>query len=233
MAMLAQQTFDLVLMDVQMPEMDGLTATTKIREAEKHTGVHLPIIAMTAHAMKGDREHCLEAGVDGYVSKPVSAKALRDCISAVVGERGGREVSRVNQIQKAETVSRSEAQWDRFSTLEKLGGDENLLREVIAIFLAETPKKMASLQQALEQGDADSVEKIAHSLKGELGYLAIPEVALKARELEQMGRTRHLKNAAPLFAALSDELSAVLAAMRSALGGDDERTSAAVSGGVS
>jgi two-component system, sensor histidine kinase and response regulator len=230
LAMLAQQTFDLVLMDVQMPEMDGLTATRKIREEEKYSGIHLPIIAMTAHAMKGDRERCPEAGVDDYVSKPVNARTLMDCISAVLSACGGRERNRVRQTDKPETVCGTQAQWDSVRTLEMLGRDENLLREVIAIFLAETPKKMANLRQALEQGDADSVEKIAHSLKGELGYLAIPEVAQKARALEQMGRKSDLQNATTLLTTLNNELSAVLASMRSVKERDDKKTAGAASG---
>jgi two-component system, sensor histidine kinase and response regulator len=232
LALLANQTFDLVLMDVQMPEMDGLTATRNIREGEKRTGAHLPIIAMTAHAMKGDREHCLEAGVDDYVPKPVNARALMDSIAAVMGARGGREVRRVKQIQER-IVSGTQAHWDFHRTLEQLGGDESLLREVIDIFLVETPKKIASLRQALEQEDADCLERTAHSLKGELGYLGLPEVSQKARELEQMGRKRDLQNAATLFAALHEDLSAVLAAMRRAKGGDHERTAPAASGASS
>jgi len=85
LSLLAKQDFELVLMDVQMPEMDGLTATGKIRENEKSTGRHLPIIAMTAHAMKGDRERCMEAGMDGYVSKPISGALLEAAIAEVAG----------------------------------------------------------------------------------------------------------------------------------------------------
>ena len=85
--LLATQPFDLVLMDVQMPEMDGLTAVAKIRESEQSTSFHLPIIAMTAHAMKGDRERCIAAGMDGYVSKPISGQLLEEAIASVIGER--------------------------------------------------------------------------------------------------------------------------------------------------
>ena len=89
--LLATHRFDLVLMDIQMPEMDGLTATRKIRESEKGTRLHMPIVAMTAHAMKGDRERCLAAGMDGYVSKPVSSQELEEAIAGVLLARGDRE----------------------------------------------------------------------------------------------------------------------------------------------
>ncbi len=90
--LLATQPFDLVLMDVQMPGMDRFTATGKIRESEQATPFHLPVIAMTAHAMKGDRERCLAAGMDGYVSKPINGLALQEAMASVLG--GGREDGR-------------------------------------------------------------------------------------------------------------------------------------------
>ena len=83
LSLLASATCDLVFMDVQMPEMDGLTATRKIRENEKQTGTHIPIVAMTAHAMKGDRERCLEAGMDGYITKPVSSREIEETIARI------------------------------------------------------------------------------------------------------------------------------------------------------
>ena len=90
---LEQEHFDLVLMDVQMPEMNGFDTTAAIRNREKHSGQHIPIIAMTAHAMKGDREHCLEVGMDGYVSKPIQSKELSEEISRIVSASvGGREI---------------------------------------------------------------------------------------------------------------------------------------------
>jgi CheY-like chemotaxis protein len=97
---LATQPFDLVLMDVQMPEMDGLTAARKIRESEQSTPFHLPIIAMTAHAMKGDRERCIAAGMDGYVSKPISVPLLEEEIASVMGkDKEAQTVGSTNSLQ--------------------------------------------------------------------------------------------------------------------------------------
>ena len=96
-----QQAFDLILMDVQMPEMDGFEATACIREREKGTGRHIPIIAMTAHAIKGDREHCLEAGMDGYVSKPIEAEQLLREIVDVVPMTAAEVPPPLNQVEPA------------------------------------------------------------------------------------------------------------------------------------
>ena len=95
LTLLATQPFDLVLMDVQMPEMDGLTAVGKIRESEQSTSFHLPVIAMTAHAMKGDRERCIAAGMDGYVSKPISGQVLEEAIASAMGEGDEAAVSQL------------------------------------------------------------------------------------------------------------------------------------------
>ena len=95
LAAIARQQFDLVLMDVQMPEMDGIEATIAIRRQEQTTGAHLPIIAMTAHAMKGDQERCFEAGMDGYVSKPIQTQSLFATIEAVLGAGLGSEAELV------------------------------------------------------------------------------------------------------------------------------------------
>jgi CheY-like chemotaxis protein/HPt (histidine-containing phosphotransfer) domain-containing protein len=215
LSLLAQQTFDLVLMDIQMPEMDGLTATKKIRDGEAHGHSHIPIVALTAHAMKGDREHYLEGGMDGYVSKPINGKQLQEVISSVV-KRGGGAGRRVTlTAPSVHPTPDSTLGWNAESVLERLGGDEKLFSEVIQIFLEETPKNIAQLRQALAQGNSENLERTAHSLKGELGYLGIAGVSQKARELEEMGRRHDLLHAAGVFATFETELSAVLNSMRS------------------
>jgi two-component system, sensor histidine kinase and response regulator len=104
--------------------------------------------------------------------------------------------------------------WDITKALERLGGDEQLLHDVIGIFLEDIPKHMTSLRQAVAQGDAEALAKTAHSLKGELGYVGILELSQKAHELEEMGRKRDLKYAAGAFAVFETEISAVAASMR-------------------
>ena len=221
LTLLTRRRFDLVLMDIQMPEMDGLTATMKIREKEKGTRLHMPIIAMTAHAMKGDRERCIEAGMDGYVSKPISSEELKEAIASALHRRGDAGlVTRVEtkQEEAPPPPQPSVIAWDMGKTLEQLGGDEELFREVVEIFLDDVPKHLTSLRQAIEDGDGEAIERTAHILKGELGYLGISEISRKAREMEALGQKSDLLPAAGLYATLEPELSEVLISMRRMVG---------------
>jgi signal transduction histidine kinase/DNA-binding response OmpR family regulator len=225
-SLLTTHRFDLILMDVQMPEMDGLSATRTIRESERTTRRHLPIIAMTAHAMKGDRERCIEAGMDGYVSKPISSQEVEVAIAGVLGQRSepapvtGLEAKplEVDHEHATPPAAPSRIGWNMGETLERLGGDEKLFHEVIEIFLDDVPKHMASLRRAIAAGDAEAVEGAAHTLKGELGYLGVSEVSQKARELEEFGRNSDLRFAADLYATLASELSELLTSMRGTMG---------------
>lgn len=213
-SLLAIQFFDVVLMDIQMPEMDGLTATGKIREGERQTQLHVPIIAMTAHAMKGDRERCLAAGMDEYISKPITARKLEQVIAEVLRELEGTMISRSARYHKHDTAPDSAITWNAAQTLERLGGDEKLLQDVVEMFLEDGPKQMASLQNAIAEGNAKDIERVSHTLKGELGYLGISAVLQIAGELEEMGRKHKLQHAAKLFARFETEISEVLTSIR-------------------
>jgi signal transduction histidine kinase/CheY-like chemotaxis protein/HPt (histidine-containing phosphotransfer) domain-containing protein len=230
LSFLSKETFDLVLMDIQMPEMDGFTATKKIREGEMQSRSRIPIIAMTAHAMRGDREHCLEGGMDGYVSKPIFAKVLEEVIASVVSRQSdtGRRVT--TQTYTEDGVPDGLIGWDAGRVKERLGGDEKLFLEVIQIFLDETPENLAGLWLAISRGDSETVERTAHSLKGELSYLGIAGVCQKARELEEMGRTHNLKLATEVLTALETEVSGVLNSMRNLNGMNLESQSTAGNG---
>jgi CheY-like chemotaxis protein/HPt (histidine-containing phosphotransfer) domain-containing protein len=210
---IAEHQFDLVLMDVQMPEMDGLTATQHIRASEEFSGRHQPIIAMTARAMRGDREVCLAAGMDGYISKPIA----REEIEAAIQQHTG-------QVHPDSAWSETAAPappsgWDAHKFLEKIGGDESLLQEVTTILLEETPKLLARLRKAVETADAETLETTAHSLKGELSYLGC-SAAEKARELEKMGRERKLDQATEALAAFEKEVRSLMTALRKDVRGE-------------
>jgi two-component system, sensor histidine kinase and response regulator len=217
LSLLATQPFDLVLMDIQMPEMDGLTATRKIRENERSSPYHVPIVAMTAHAMKGDRELCIEAGMDEYVSKPISGLLLSKAIAIALRDPANTQTALLTTAVKELATPAGAVTWDSSKTLEKLGGDETLFHEVIGIFLEEVPQHMASLKQAILRQNAKAVEELSHKLKGELGYLGIAEVSQTVRELEDLGRNSDLAGAAGLYAVFEALLSEVLTAVRESL----------------
>ena len=211
-----QQTFDLVLMDIQMPEMDGIAATKEIRQQEKLSQGHIPIIAMTAHAMKGDRALCLDAGMDGYVSKPISPEEVEAAIfAAILGtpsvNNDASPATRQSKMQQG-----SEVLWDMSATLERLGGDEILLQEVLDIFLDQAPEHLAALRLAVTQGIAETIETAAHSLKGELGYLGIPEISQRASDIEAMGRSKNVRGAASLLSPFEADVKGLLSSVRKA-----------------
>jgi signal transduction histidine kinase/CheY-like chemotaxis protein len=195
LALASREKFDLVFMDVQMPEMDGLAVTRAIRESEKNSAAHLPIFAMTAHAMKGDRERCLEAGMDGYISKPVRFSDIENTLTALA----------MKPTPPAAPIQA--ASWDKESALERVGGDQELLADLCRIFLEESPKHLTRLRVGIAAGNADSVYRAAHSLKGESSYLEATRVYETARQLESMGREENLSQAPAVLEVLERELT--------------------------
>ena len=195
LALASAEKFDLAFMDVQMPEMDGLAATAAIRKSETNSRAHLPIFAMTAHAMTGDRERCLEAGMDGYITKPVRFSDIEQTLAGLAGTPG-------TPVEPAQAAS-----WNKVEALDRIGGDEELLREVCQIFLEESPKLLKKLQQAVAAGDADGVVRAAHSLKGESSYLSASGTSRAARQLEEMGHNKDLSHARDTLAVLEREVA--------------------------
>jgi two-component system sensor histidine kinase/response regulator len=195
LALASAEKFDLAFMDVQMPEMDGLAATAAIRKSETNSRAHLPIFAMTAHAMTGDRERCLEAGMDGYITKPVRFSDIEQTLAGLAGTPG-------TPVEPAQAAS-----WNKVEALDRIGGDEELLREVCEIFLEESPKLLKKLQQAVAAGDADGVVRAAHSLKGESSYLSASGTSRAARQLEEMGHNKDLSHARDTLAVLEREVA--------------------------
>jgi two-component system, sensor histidine kinase and response regulator len=193
------QSFDLVLMDVQMPEMDGLAATRAIRKAEDGTGAHLPILGVTAHALKGDRERCLAAGMDGYVPKPIRPGPLFAAIHAVVARRG---IPIPAAAEPAGAVVLDERE-----LLDLVAGDRTLLRELADLFLIEGPRRLAQIRAALETGDLASVQYVAHSLKGSAGSLCGRSAADAALRLEEIALEGDVAGARSAYAAVEGEVS--------------------------
>jgi PAS domain S-box-containing protein len=154
-----QQTFDVVLMDVQMPEMGGFEATAKIREVERKTGNRLPIIAMTAHAMKGDRERCVAAGMDDYVAKPIRPLDLWAALEKVAAS--SIAAHSIEPLQQPAV--------DRAILLERVDGDLSFLQELVDAFMEDLPMRLDDLQDAIFRQDADALNRAAHAFKGSLG----------------------------------------------------------------
>ena len=192
--------FDLVLMDVQMPRMDGLAATALIRTREKETSMHIPIVALTAHAMKGDREACLAAGMDAYVSKPLKANELFSIIEKL-NEVKGEPLRGVAHCQVAK-----ESIFDTGQALESVDGDMELFREVAGLFRESYPKTMEEIRAAIDEGDADQLNRAAHSLKGSIINFGARNAVATAFKLEVMGKNRDFTGGMETYSLLANQM---------------------------
>jgi CheY-like chemotaxis protein len=187
--------------------MDGLQATAAIREKEKGTGFHVPIVAMTAHAMKGDKERCLAAGMDAYLSKPIRAQQLLDVIAILAGVKGETERDpSIASPPKAEVL-------DKRSILSAFEGDNALIREVLGLFLEECPQQMSAIREAVESSDAVKISRTSHSLKGSLSNFAAAGAFQAAQNLERLGREGMVNKAGEAFQVLKEQMSLLQSAM--------------------
>jgi HPt (histidine-containing phosphotransfer) domain-containing protein len=174
-------------MDVQMPEMDGLEATRAIREYEQSTRGHVPIVALTAHAMKGDRERCLDAGMDAYVTKPIRSKELFRVIQEITqnvpaqAEPSSQQPTAGNGHPSAQCINWRQA-------LDAIDGNRELLGELIDIFRGECPKLRAEIAASLQSGDLPGLRRAAHTLKGALGHLGAASAVQLAQQIEDHAR---------------------------------------------
>ncbi len=201
--------FDLILMDVQMPMMNGLEATMRIRTEEKNTNNHIPIAAMTAHAMKGDRERCLEAGMDDYLSKPIKAEELQRVITNVIGS------SELSGSGNNDDTERLDAEvWNPNETLAQLDDDQGLLKEMAQLFMDDLPKLMGRIEEAVIDGDRDKLERSAHTLKGSVSHFSARRVHHLAKQLEDMGREDDLGQSRIVLDELRDEVDRLNQSLR-------------------
>ena len=203
MEALACDAYDLILMDVQMPEIDGLETTRRIRQMEAVAGGHMPIIAMTAHALKGDRERCLEAGMDEYVAKPVRERQLLAAMRAVLGDSVARPAASTETGGKS--ASQQVLDWD--AALDICNGDHALLRDIVEAFLEEHPRRVVDIRTAIDTANFELLNRSAHTLKGSCRYFCAQAVHDPAFGLEQLGTNRSLEGAEAIFDLLKTELA--------------------------
>jgi signal transduction histidine kinase/DNA-binding response OmpR family regulator len=187
---LGRNFYDLILMDVQMPELDGFETTAAIRRKEKESGRHIPIIAMTAHAMKGDRERCLEAGMDDYICKPVQPKE----IIAVIERRLRGDPLAEPEVSRA-GMRRGKEVFDRKILLGRLGGDEEIFREIVKAFLEDAPSQVEKLKHAVQEGNQIGVERQAHLLRGTAMNMSAKELQTVAWGMEVAAKDGDLSRA--------------------------------------
>ncbi len=185
----ATRFFDLVLMDVHMPVMDGLTATRIIRDREHGSGRHLPIIALTAGATVEDRENSLSAGMDSFVTKPFRAEELIQAVEGIAAE------TPVEFLRDDEPPSSDEPCLAWENALRKLEGDEEFLRELAEMFLAQYPGLLTTVEEAVSNAAGDELERAAHALKGSSQVIGGMAAAATALRLECLGRSGKLDEA--------------------------------------
>lgn len=190
--MLERAHYDLVLMDIQMPELDGWQTTVQIRRKERGSGHRLPIVAITAQASDQDRQRCFEAGMDAYVTKPVRVPELMSMIQSVVP---GGSTMNADPQRPGSSVEEQLHHLDEALALSRVGGDFDLLREVVELFLNDYPQALDKIRGAVASRDPSGVEHHAHSLKGSVSTFGAREAFEAALALERKGRSGDLTNA--------------------------------------
>jgi two-component system, sensor histidine kinase and response regulator len=191
-------------MDIQMPEMDEFEAPKAIRAREHVEGGHIPIIAMTAYAMHGDRERCLALGMDGYVAKPFQAHTLFEAIRQAY-------MSVIRTMPTTAPPSQADIVFDREEALARVEGDEQLLQELVEIFLADAPRYLTELRHTLTIGDTASLARVAHTIKGAVANLGAYVVCGAALQLEQRAQSGDAAQMAEACATLEIELGRLTA----------------------
>jgi two-component system sensor histidine kinase/response regulator len=208
LAVLACQAYDLVFMDMQMPDMDGLEATAALRAQEQRSGRHVPVLAMTADVRGDIRERCLAAGMDGYVAKPIQDSELWQEIERVLP--GNHRAATV-----LEPAAEPAAALDRAAVLDRVGGNVQLLQDLITTFHDDCSRLLPGLHDALAQNNAAEVRHAAHTVKGMVSFFAAKSATSAAQALEKMGAAGDLGCAEREFVTLVSEIERLQVALQS------------------
>ena len=202
--------YDLVFMDVQMPEMDGFEATRYIRNSQSAVHDHeIPIIAMTARAMKGDKERCLQAGMNDYISKPVSLQSLIILMEKwqILSQKGSNLDETFPEETKNFAISPI---FDREALIERTMGDEQIAKKIIAIFLKDLPKQINALKEIIEKGEMDNVSWYAHNIKGSSANIGAMALSTVAAEMEKAGNNRKTNEITQIMQELENQYELLL-----------------------
>jgi len=217
------ESFDAVLMDVQMPQMDGYEATAEIRRHDQSTGRHVTIVAMTAGATQHDREQCLQAGMDAYVPKPVRRDDLREVLAGVVQHGAASALQdqpdRPDSGDRAGAMAASLDVFDRREALDRVCGETSVLAEVAGMFLKSSAELLAQMQAALNDADGEALARAAHAMKGSAGNLSAKACHAAARELEAAARAGDLGRAQECWALLKVEVARLAPILNDVAGG--------------
>ncbi len=197
----ASRSFDLILMDVQMPEMDGLEATRRIRQRENQGGGHVPIVAMTAHAMKDDRDRCLEAGMDQVITKPISPHTLYAAVEAAAGLP--------HRQADPPPDSSGDENLDPEALLAQFSHDTQFLAEMVGVLVQETPQRLRRMLQALQAGDAHALGHEAHAFKGVLSNFSQGPAFEQAKALEDCARAGDLEGCRDILSSLRRQVESL------------------------
>ncbi|MFW5839444.1 MAG: response regulator [Planctomycetota bacterium] len=201
----SSETFDLLILDLQMPRIGGLDVARRIRQSEWDSERHVPMIAMTAHAMKGDRSRCLESGMDDYVSKPIDPERLAEVIGRLCGlDEAARSEGDDCQSDPDAVV------FDRYRALATVDGSEQLLAEVLSLFKQTCPSMRARIRGALACGDAEELALAAHEIKGVLANIAAKRAHQAARKLELLGKSGQMQQAVGATEKLESQLDELI-----------------------
>ena len=212
---LGRGAFDLVLMDLQMPVMGGLEATAAIRDAERASGTHLPIVALTAHAMHGDRERYLEAGMDGYVTKPIDGVELTRVIDQLVPPTAEPGTVSTAAVPVAPCAARLPA-FDEQVVRARLGDNARLFEKMVRLFLEDCPARMRAMRRAIAAGDGEALREPAHALRGAAANFAAAPVVDAAQRLELQAKNGELSQSLAAYDVLTGEMQRLRRALRRA-----------------
>ena len=207
--------FDLVLMDLQMPVVGGLEATAAIRNAERAAGTRLPIVALTAHAMQGDRERYLEAGMDGYLTKPIDAVELTRVIDQVVRPAAAPGAARAAAVPVAPSAA-ARPVFNERAFRARLGGNAGLFEKMVRLFLEDCPARMRAMRRAIAAGDGEALREPAHALRGAAANFAAAPVVEAAQRLELQAKNGELSQSLAAYDVLTNEMQRLRRALRRA-----------------